>query len=230
MVRPVPARLWALIAVQLAILPALAFIDYGWQGPGQFGLRIDHQILLGLFYAGLWLTSLVWAIRRNAWQVIAVQTLAPVLLALWVQRPGPTLHAADEQGLIGMTREEVTEALDRRRAYWDSESRSEEDTLGSVLHARGIDLYLADERRITHIVPGEDPVPGSEYPALVAAEHQDLIGKPYRTGYETLLRRGGIDYSVGADERGTYDVFNGVRLYYDGAERVRRVTTPVAGG
>ena len=226
MVRTAPARLWALVAVELVLLAALVFIDYGWREPGQFGLRIDHQLLLGALYVVLGLTGVVWAVRRDAWTALAVQTVAPVAVYLWVAGLGLPLDAADHQDLVGRTRAEAMDALGERRGRWRSETGSADDSLETVLTFDGLDVHLVDERRITRIVPGDDPVPGSEYPPLVAAEQQDVVGRPYRTGYATLLRRGGIDYGSETDASGTYDRFNGVRVYYEGEQRVRRVTPP----
>lgn len=222
--RPASVGLWALVAVQLAILPALVFIDYGWRGPGQFGLRVDHQLLLGAVYVGLWIVGMVWAVRRKAWTALAVEALAPMLLVLWQTMPGPALRAADNQDLVGKTRDEVAEMLSDRRGYWEAESVREDGARGTVLHSHGIDVILADERRVTRLAPGRDPVPTSDGPPLVAAAHQDVVGMPYLAATDTLLARGGIAYWGEHDAIGDYIEFNGVRMYVDGEERVERVT------
>ena len=160
----------------------------------------------------------MWAIRTRAWVPLAIQVVAPAALFLWSMLPGLPLNPADHQDLIGMTRDEVMETLDGR---WIGESA---DSLGPILLYNGLDVHLTDERRATRIVPGEDPVPGGEFPPLAAEDHQDLVGQSYMEAYRALLDRGGIQYTKEEDSTGTYDQFNGLRLYYEGVQRARAVT------
>ncbi|GAB5535980.1 MAG: hypothetical protein Rubg2KO_22290 [Rubricoccaceae bacterium] len=210
--------LWVFVAVQGGVLAAILFIDFGWRSGGQFGLTVGDQVLMMILYAGLLLVGIMWALALRAWRPLAVELVIPAAVGLWMLLPSIPLDPADHQDLIGATRDEVFETLDGR---WIGESG---DSLGTILHFHGLDVHFTDERRITHIVPGEDPVPGSESPPLDASAQQDLIGQPYRDATRALLDRGGINYGFETDSTGTYDQLNGLRVYYDGAQRVRSVT------
>lgn len=218
-----PAGLWAILAVQVALLAALTVFDFGWHGRGgTFGLREGHQILGGLLYAALCIGCIGWAIACRAWGVLGVAVLVPAVAFAWSSgRFAPRLDAAGQQNLVGMTEAQAVEALDARGAYW---AGSQHDERGSALVYDGFLVFLSDERRITRVVPGPDPESSPASPPLVAAEHQDLVGMPVEAAADSLRRRGGIDAGSATDASGDFIEFNGVRLYAEGVQRVVRVT------
>ena len=88
-------------------------------------------------------------------------------------------------------------------------------------------LALEGADQLSLLVELNAPTADPAYPApLDAADHQDLVGKPFAEAYQALLDRGGDDFGMEVDSTGadgsSYH-FTGVRMDFDGAERVRAV-------